>query len=128
MYCLIASANPVVARSIQSWLKKKGVLSSVVMKGADAARTVLEKKMFDVIFLDISLMDLTGIEVGHLIRSEDCVNQNSKIVLFGAIMDDADKFISDGLECYLQSSLIKSNLETMLTTWTSDPTLPEPSS
>ena len=117
MYCLIASPNPVASRSIQNWLKKKGILSSIFTNGTDAARFAMEKKTYDVIFLDLSLPNLSGLEVAQLVRSEECANQHTRIILFTAIMDDADTFVADGLECYLQSSLTKTNMEDMLTSW-----------
>jgi len=70
--CLIASGNPVVRRAMQGVFRKQGILSAVCADGREAVkmcqRGITREQPYDVIFLDVNLPVIAGVEAAKLIR------------------------------------------------------------
>lgn len=113
-HCLVATTNPVVRRAMQNALQGIGVLFTHVQGGVEALKSARATKVFDCIFLEITLPDMSALEVAHMLRQEEGLNQHTKIVLFTTIEDDKEGFVKDGVESYLQHPLAKSDLQGVL--------------
>ncbi|EPZ31255.1 Signal transduction response regulator, receiver domain-containing protein [Rozella allomycis CSF55] len=116
--CLIAEDNPIIQKVAQALLKSIGFQTTCVDNGLKAVEEC-QKVKFDIIFMDIMMPEMDGIEGTKIIRSSKGINEKSPIVAFSAIGSDENRkeFISQGFNDWLEKPFTKNDLYKMIKKW-----------
>ena len=100
---LVAEDNEVNAEIVQFLLEKHGIKVTIVKNGQKAVEIMLEKH-FDVIFMDIMMPVLNGLEATKIIRE-----YNQEIPIFAmtanAFVDDIQQSLEAGMNAHLTKPL-----------------------
>ena len=97
-------------------LKREGFHVSTVINGEDTL-TILEKKKFDLILMDIQMPGKDGVEVTREIRKTS--NKNIPVIALtaNAMKGDREKYIKLGLDDYLSKPIKKRVLINTVIKW-----------
>lgn len=68
--CLIIEDEPLLARSVQKFLKRIGMKGDISLRAEDAVERLLQGERFDVILSDLSMPGLGGRGLYHRLRQE----------------------------------------------------------
>lgn len=115
---LIVEDEPIAQRSAQHQLSKLGFTSDIAPNGRSALN-LLETKYYDLIFMDIGLPDISGLEVTAEIRRRE---QGAKpIPIIGltiyALEEDKQQGLNVGMNDYLIKPLKENHLQEILQKW-----------
>ncbi|MBF0122777.1 MAG: response regulator [Candidatus Omnitrophica bacterium] len=110
---LIVEDEPDVCASLQSFLSRRGFSVSTTASGSDALR-IIPVFQPDLILLDLTLLDLSGIEVLKKLRREN--NKIKVIIMTGQMLpfDEVDSVRALGVVEYLQKPVVLSQFEMIL--------------
>ena len=110
---LIVEDEPDVCASLQSFLGRRGFSVSTTASGSDALR-IIPVFLPDLILLDLTLLDLSGIEVLKSLRREN--NKTKVIIMTGQMLpfDEVDCVRALGVVEYLQKPVVLSQFEMIL--------------
>ncbi len=114
---LLVDDNDINRRVAVSILQKSGCKVNEAPNGHEAIELV-QKKSFDLIFMDIQMPDLDGIQTTHIIKSLPLETIPPIVAMTAYSMeDDHDKFINDGLDDYVSKPIKASNLINIVKKW-----------
>ena len=115
---LIVEDNFVNQKLLSKLLKKLNILSVIANNGKEAIE-ILTKKKFPLIFMDIQMPELDGIETTKIIREE--MKDNTTIIIAltaNAMSGDREKYLIAGMNDYISKpidfSVVKEKLEQFL--------------
>lgn len=118
---LICEDNPVSRRVLEAMLAKMKCRVVSVMDGAQAVAAATGDVTFDIIFTDIKVPRLSGIEVARLIRSSAGSNAETPIVAMSsystADVNDIAHIFEQRLEKPLTLISISETIETLVPDW-----------
>ncbi|KJE90572.1 serine/threonine protein kinase 15 [Capsaspora owczarzaki ATCC 30864] len=113
---LVAEDNPVTQRIVEALLKTMGTNPVKALDGKIAVEKAKEVK-FDIIFMDIMMPVMDGIEAARIIRTEDNPNTKTPIIAFTAMGESIQEFRSKGLDDLLPKPFTKTELFGMVQKW-----------
>lgn len=116
MRVLVAEDNPVTQRVAAALLKQMSIQVTQVYSGADAV-TACERQEFDLIFMDVMMPLMDGIEATAFIRRMNNANAKVPIIAFTAIGESPDQFIDKGFADLLTKPFTKADLFSMVRKW-----------
>jgi len=105
---LLAEDNPVNTMVARKILESFGVAVIHAKNGLEAINIANSKK-FDMIFLDIQMPEIDGMEATVEIRSSKCFNQQTPIIAMtaNAMIGDREKYLSVGMDEYISKPISK---------------------
>ena len=106
---------------IESYLKHPKIRLSIAKTGLEAVEACREEK-FDLIFMDVSMPVMGGVEATQIIRDEESAkNKNNRTpiicVTAHAMKSDRQKFMKAGMDDYLSKPLRRDDLLKVLAKW-----------
>ena len=109
--------NIIVAKAL---LKKLGCEVNVAMNGLEALE-ILKTKNYDIVFMDVQMPKMNGLEATREIRKDDSGILNSKIPIIAmtanAMKGDKEMCINAGMDDYLSKPINFEVVEKMLKKW-----------
>ena len=114
-YILLTDDNPVNRKVASEILRKSGCEVETASSGEEAIETIQKKyeqgeKIFDMIFMDIQMPDLDGVETTRYLRSMHLPDLPPVIAMTAyAMKEDRDRFMQAGMDDYLPKP-IKANI------------------
>lgn len=111
---LLAEDNPVNRKVALSMLKRLSYGADVATSGLEVI-SMLEKKAYDVILMDIQMPDMDGLQATHQIR-EMKIRKQPRIIAMTAYALDGDKerFLQAGMNDYLSKPIRMDELKRAL--------------
>lgn len=104
----------------QEMLIKLGFNADVVSNGHEAVK-VLETISYDLVFMDVQMPEMDGIEATRLIRDASSAVLNHKIPIIAmtahATEGDRDRFIDAGMDDYLSKPVTLKTLRELINKW-----------
>lgn len=118
---LICEDNPVSRRVLEAMLAKLKCRVVSVVDGAEAVSAATADVVFDIIFTDIKVPRLSGVEVARLIRSSSGNNANTPIVAMSSYSTSDIRDMTDIFEKRLEKPLtmtaISETIHELLGNW-----------
>jgi PAS domain S-box-containing protein len=110
---LLAEDDEVNLWSGRKMLEKLGHTVTAVMNGREALE-ILERQEFDLIFMDIQMPVLDGVEAARIIRKSRALGTKSKIPIIAmtayAMAGDRETFLAAGMTDYLAKPVSKESM------------------
>ncbi|MFD0679366.1 MULTISPECIES: PAS domain S-box protein [unclassified Paenibacillus] len=99
---LIAEDNEVNQIVLKKMIEKLGYTATIVQNGKEAVETV-KRNPYDIIFMDIQMPWLDGLEATKIIKEMVAFNKRPYIVAVTAhaIKGDSQKYLSEGMDDYV---------------------------
>ncbi|MBF0412562.1 MAG: transporter substrate-binding domain-containing protein [Desulfamplus sp.] len=99
---LIAEDNPINMLVIRTHLAKMGFRVIEAVNGKEAFEKCMEHEM-DLVFMDIHMPEMNGIEATHKIREHEAGKKRTPIIALtaDAFKEDRDKCLSEGMDFFL---------------------------
>lgn len=99
---LVVEDEPSHRYLTQQYLRRLGVEPDTAEDGPKALR-LIEANAYDVVFMDVGLPGLTGVDVTRHIRSQDNLPHQPQIIAATAqaVQGDRERFLSAGMDGYL---------------------------
>ena len=117
---LIADDNSINRKLIATLLNKQGVITDEANDGNIALR-MAQNNEYDLIFMDIRMPGLNGIEVTQLLRSRMPGNKTPVIALTAhALPNEQQSFIDAGMDDCITKPIMDYQLFNLLDTWVLD--------
>jgi CheY-like chemotaxis protein len=115
MKCLIAEDNPIVLKIANALLKTVGFTSTCVDNGKSALEEA-QRTQFDIIFMDIMMPEMDGMESTRRIRDGNGLNKSTAIIAFTAMGSEGtnEKFMQMGFTDCLAKPFTKTDLFAMV--------------
>jgi signal transduction histidine kinase/DNA-binding NarL/FixJ family response regulator len=115
---LVVDDNEINLKLAATLLAGLGARIVAVGNGAQAV-TECAGSRFDVIFMDIYMPDMDGIETAHRIRAMGPLNARTPIVALtaNAMAGDRERFLAEGMSDYLPKPLTREALHDVLMRW-----------
>lgn len=109
---LVAEDNPVNQKVAMSMLRKLGYKADMASNGLDALHA-LERQHYDVVFMDVQMPEMDGLEATRRIRASGI---NSRIIAMTAhaLDGDREKCLSMGMDEYISKPIRIEELRRML--------------
>lgn len=113
---LVAEDNVVNQRVIVQMLAKLGVTSVDLVADGVAAVAKAERSSFDLIFMDMQMPEMDGLEATHRIRRLGNTTGRTKIVALtaNALLGDRERCLSAGMDDYLSKPVKVSDVAQVL--------------
>jgi PAS domain S-box-containing protein len=115
---LLAEDNLINQKLIIQLLNKMGYSPDTAMNGAEAVM-MLEKKRYDILFMDIQMPVMDGLEATRTIVSSWPKNKRPRIIAMTAnvMQGDREKCLDAGMEDYLSKPIKFDEVEEALMKW-----------
>jgi PAS domain S-box-containing protein len=114
---LLVDDNDINRRVAVSILEKSGCKVKEAASGHEAIRKV-KKHSFDLIFMDIQMPDLDGVETTQMIRSLDLTELPPIVAMTAYSMeDDRENFLNLGMDDYIPKPIKANNLIGTVKKW-----------
>jgi len=115
---LLADDNPINQKVGVSVLQKLGYQADVVGNGVEALKA-LEAKPYDLLFLDLQMPELDGLETARRICQRWPVEQRPCIIAMtgAALMGDREKCLEAGMDDYISKPVRVGELQTAIERW-----------
>ncbi|WP_072682680.1 ATP-binding protein [Arcobacter sp. LA11] len=116
--CLIAEDNPVNQHLMEAMLAQKGIKSKIAENGQIALDEIKSGAIYDIIFMDINMPVMNGVEATHAIidyEEENNINHTPIVALTAnAVAGDKEKFMSEGMDDYIPKPFEEYMLDAVL--------------
>lgn len=116
--CLIAEDNLVNQHLMEAMLAQKGIKSKIAENGQVALDEIKSGAIYDIIFMDINMPVMNGIEATHAIidyEEKNNLNHTPIVALTAnAVAGDKEKFLSEGMDDYIPKPFEEYMLDTVL--------------
>ncbi|GGB87231.1 hybrid sensor histidine kinase/response regulator [Dyadobacter sediminis] len=116
---LIAEDNPINEKLFVTVLRKLGYTAQVVHNGREALETV-QRQTFDLIFMDVQMPEMDGLEAASLIRKLEIKQPFIVAVTANAMPEDREICINAGMDDYISKPLryddVKASLQSAFNT------------
>jgi signal transduction histidine kinase/HPt (histidine-containing phosphotransfer) domain-containing protein len=115
---LLADDNPINQKVGVSVLHKLGYRADVANNGAEVIKA-LEQKAYDVLFLDVQMPEMDGLECARQITQRWTRDRRPIIVAMtgNALMGDREKCLAAGMDDYISKPVRIADLQTTLERW-----------
>ena len=114
---LVAEDNLVNQKVITRLLGKRGHHVTVVGNGLDAVDAI-RKRSFDLVFMDVQMPELDGLEATRRIRSMQSAARQSPVRIVAltahAMKSDRDQCLEAGMDDYLSKPIVPEELDAAL--------------
>ena len=117
--CLVVEDNPVTQRFITAYLEKLRMGVTQAFDGNEAVKECQRRK-FDVIFMDISMPVMNGIQATKCIRQAESLNQFTPVIAFSSYGSKTE-YAMHGLDDFLPKPFTKNDLTNMVEKWSPFP-------
>lgn len=119
---LVAEDNPVNQKLIIRMLKELGHNPDSAWNGNEVLQ-MLEKSSYDLIFMDINMPELDGLETFLMIFEKYPADKRPKIIALttAAMEGDREKFLEAGMDDYLPKPFRLSDLRNIIQKWVQHP-------
>ncbi len=116
MRILVAEDNPVNQRLAERVLNKLGYVPNIVVTGKEAVEAQ-NKNQYDVIFMDVQMPEMDGLEATRKIRSQ----QNKQPVIIAmtanAMTSDQEDCLQAGMDDYISKPIKLDHLVSLIEKW-----------
>ena len=116
--CLVAEDNPVNQHLMEAMLSEKNIKAKIVENGQLALDEIKSGAIYDIIFMDINMPVMNGIESTHAIiqYEEDNNIEHTPIVALtaNAVAGDKEKFLAEGMDGYIPKPFEEYMLDNVL--------------
>ncbi len=116
--CLIVEDNPVNQHLMEAMLSQKGIKSKIADNGQIAVDEMKTGTIYDIIFMDINMPVMNGIDATHeIIKYEEENNLNHTPIVAltaNAVAGDKEKFLSEGMDDYIPKPFEEHMLDAVL--------------
>ena len=116
--CLIVEDNPVNQHLMEAMLSQKGIKSKIAENGQIALDEIKTGTLYDIVFMDINMPVMNGIDATHeIIKYEEENNiPHTPIVALtaNAVAGDKEKFLSEGMDDYIPKPFEEHMLDAVL--------------
>ena len=120
---LVAEDNPINQKLIKRVLENIGISVTLADNGKNAFK-LRKTQTFDVIFMDIQMPVMNGIEATHAIIEYEKENDKIHVPIIAltanALKGDAERFLAEGMDEYLSKPLNLNSLKSTLHKYFSD--------
>ena len=115
---LIAEDNPINQLVARRLLTGLGVAADIVENGREAVEAVFEAD-YDLVFMDINMPGMDGIEATRTIRAREPPGRRTVIVALTALAmeGDAERCLAAGMDDYVSKPIAKDALRRCLERW-----------
>ena len=115
---LLADDNPINQRVGQSVLLKLGYRAELVTNGIEVLKA-LEQNTFDLIFLDVQMPEMDGLEASRRISERWGSDRRPRIVAMtgNALMGDREKCLAAGMDDYISKPIRIAELQAAIERW-----------
>ena len=114
---LIAEDYDINRMLMENILEPEGAKVSFAHDGAEAVSMVRENDNYDIIFMDINMPVMNGIDATHALREELGCEVPIIALTANAIEGDKERFIAEGMSDYLSKPINIDALNRVLTQW-----------
>jgi signal transduction histidine kinase/DNA-binding response OmpR family regulator len=116
---LLVEDNAVNQRLVARLLEKRGHLVVVAANGREAV-AALERDAFDLVFMDIQMPEMDGVEATAAIRKKEQLSGKHQAVIAltaHAMKGDQERCLAAGMDGYLSKPIRPQDLDTILETY-----------
>jgi len=114
---LVADDNPVNQKVAQAYLRKMGYQAELATNGLEVL-DALERKPYDLIFLDVQMPEMDGYEAARRIRVRWAGARPSLIAVTGnALLGDRERCLQAGMDDYVAKPIRLNELEAIVKRW-----------
>jgi PAS domain S-box-containing protein len=121
---LVAEDNVVNQLVVQRMLAKLGLRADMVANGREAAQA-LESVPYDLVFMDVQMPEMDGLEATRVIRSGAGMEANAQVPIIAltahTMPGDRERCFEAGMNDYLSKPLMLRNLADVLEKWLAIP-------
>ena len=112
---LVVEDNPINQKVAQTMLSHLGYAADLASNGQEALHA-LQHRAYDVIFMDVQMPEMDGIETTRKIRSSFPLDRQPRIIALTAnvVSDDRQRYVSLGMDDYLSKPLRPQDLQRVL--------------
>lgn len=120
LHILAVDDHPLNLKLVCTLLEGLGIQVTAATNGQEAV-TLAQQQRFDLIFMDIQMPDMSGLDATKLIRQQERDGQRVPIVALTAhaLSDEKELMLQQGMNDYLTKPLQESQLIYMIEHWTS---------
>lgn len=121
---LIVEDNVINQKVVVKMLERMKITPAMAMNGKEAVRMFLEKR-YDLIFMDVQMPEMDGLEATKAIRSiesKEKTGSHSIIIALtaNAMQGDRERCLQSGMDDYLAKPIKQIDLETVIEKWQPD--------
>jgi CheY-like chemotaxis protein/HPt (histidine-containing phosphotransfer) domain-containing protein len=115
---LLADDNPINQKVGLSVLNKLGYRADLAGNGREVLKA-LEQKTYDILFLDVQMPEMDGLEAARQICRRWPADQRPRIIAMtgNALMGDREKCLDAGMDDYISKPVRVGELQTALERW-----------
>ncbi|PTQ89550.1 response regulator [Agitococcus lubricus] len=119
LHILAVDDHPLNLKLVCTLLNDLGIKVSAAENGQQAVE-MAKKEHFDLIFMDIQMPDMSGLEATKLIRQQEQDGQHVPIIALTAhaLADEKENMLAQGMNDYLTKPLQENQLIYMIENWT----------
>lgn len=116
---LAVDDHPANLKLIKTLLNSMGAITTTVDSGSKAL-DAMEKNDFDLVFMDIQMPQMDGLEATERIRASEAKNQHTPIVALTAhaLAGEKENLIQRGMDDYLTKPVSEDQLQKTIFKWT----------
>jgi CheY-like chemotaxis protein/HPt (histidine-containing phosphotransfer) domain-containing protein len=115
---LLADDNPINLKVGLSVLQKLGYQADLANNGVEVIRA-LEQKAYDILFLDVQMPEMDGLEAARQIHQRWPTDKRPRIIAMtgNALMGDREKCLQAGMDDYISKPVCVGELQSALQRW-----------
>lgn len=113
---LIAEDNEISQLLMHKQLERFSYDADIASNGLEVL-AMLEKKEYDLIFMDVQMPELDGVETTEKIRASAITQPIIVAITANALKEDQDKCLEAGMNDYLSKPTTLESLENMIEKW-----------
>jgi signal transduction histidine kinase/HPt (histidine-containing phosphotransfer) domain-containing protein len=115
---LLADDNPINQKVGLSVLNKLGYRADIAQNGLEVLKA-LEQKPYDIVFLDIQMPEMDGLEAARCICDKWPADKRPRLVAMtgNALMGDREKCLQAGMDDYISKPVRVADLQAALERW-----------
>jgi CheY-like chemotaxis protein/HPt (histidine-containing phosphotransfer) domain-containing protein len=118
LHILVAEDHPVNQKLAKALLEKMGYLPDIAASGVEVL-TALESKRYDVIFMDVQMPEMDGLETTRQIINRWPEGHHPVIIAMTAYASQGDKAscLAAGMQDFIRKPILKDELQGVLKKW-----------
>ncbi len=115
---LIVEDNPINQKMTSIMLKKAGYKVDIAENGRIAV-DIIDKNNYDIIFMDIQMPEIDGLEATRIIRQKEGINKHSTIIAMtaNAMKGDREKCLDAGMNDYISKPINPQDMFGIIDKW-----------
>ncbi len=115
---LIAEDNVINQKLLLRMLSKMGYLADIVNNGLEVLEA-LERQKYDIVFMDIQMPEMDGIEASKRIIKQYDVSRKPIVIAVtaNAMAGDKEKYLTAGMDDYMSKPIVLEHLERIIRKW-----------